>query len=207
MSPDATQSFTLTVVTSPPIITSANHATFTQGQAGTFTVTATGSPSPSFSENGIAPERGDPLQRGRALGNADPVGFLPDHHHREQRRVAGWDPVVHADGDSAVPDLDLFVGERNTRSGLRSGAAARDRPSDECNAQMEEGGNAPGGLKLSRSGVLFGTPNKKLVSGSNLSVPVQITETVITFVNNGGKHPKKVKAKTTVEKTLTVHIS
>ena len=43
MSPDATQSFTLTV-DGPPAITSADSTTFTEGSAGSFTVTTTGTP-------------------------------------------------------------------------------------------------------------------------------------------------------------------
>ncbi|MDQ6739398.1 MAG: putative Ig domain-containing protein, partial [Actinomycetota bacterium] len=48
---NAVQSFTLTV-NQAPAITSANNATFTVGQAGSFNVTATGFPSPTFSETG-----------------------------------------------------------------------------------------------------------------------------------------------------------
>lgn len=54
VSPDATQSFTLTV-TEAPSITSADHATFTAGSAGTFTVTTTGHPGASLSESGALP--------------------------------------------------------------------------------------------------------------------------------------------------------
>jgi len=50
----ATQNFTLTVG-QPPAITSANSTTFTVGTAGTFTVTATGFPAPTFSETGALP--------------------------------------------------------------------------------------------------------------------------------------------------------
>ncbi len=50
----ATQSFTLTV-NAAPAITSANHVTFTQGTAGSFTVTATGSPAPTLAESGTLP--------------------------------------------------------------------------------------------------------------------------------------------------------
>lgn len=67
---------------------------------------------------------------------------------------------------------------------------------------MEEGGTLPKGLTLSSAGILSGTPSSKLVAGSNLSVPVQVTETVTT-VQSG----KKVKTETTVSKTLTLHIS
>ncbi|HEX3794894.1 MAG TPA: spore coat protein U domain-containing protein, partial [Acidimicrobiales bacterium] len=47
VSPDATQTFTLTVDTAPAI-TSADAATFTSGTANSFTVTATGSPTPTL---------------------------------------------------------------------------------------------------------------------------------------------------------------
>jgi hypothetical protein len=49
IAPDATQSFTLTVLQGP-VITSADHTTFTEGLPGTFTVTTTGFPTgPSMS--------------------------------------------------------------------------------------------------------------------------------------------------------------
>ena len=47
VSPNATQSFTLTVDAAPSI-TSANNATFAEGSSGTFTVTATGKPAPAL---------------------------------------------------------------------------------------------------------------------------------------------------------------
>ena len=50
----ATQAFTLTV-TQVPAITSANNTTFTAGTAGSFTVSATGYPTPSLSETGALP--------------------------------------------------------------------------------------------------------------------------------------------------------
>jgi hypothetical protein len=51
VSPAASQSFTLTVDPAPvaPVITSAGSATFAAGQAGTFTVTTTGTPAPALS--------------------------------------------------------------------------------------------------------------------------------------------------------------
>jgi hypothetical protein len=54
VTPDATQSFTLTV-DQAPAITSADSATFTIGQANTFTVTTTGFPTPALSETGTLP--------------------------------------------------------------------------------------------------------------------------------------------------------
>ena len=54
MLPNATQSFILTV-TQAPAITSANNTTFTVGTAGSFTVTATGFPTPALTESGALP--------------------------------------------------------------------------------------------------------------------------------------------------------
>jgi hypothetical protein len=51
---DATQSFTIYVDESPSI-TSANNTTFTVGSSDTFTLAATGYPSPSYSESGSLP--------------------------------------------------------------------------------------------------------------------------------------------------------
>jgi hypothetical protein len=57
VSPNATQSFTLTVNAAPaaPAITSANAAAFTAGTAGTFTVTTTGNPTAAISTTSALP--------------------------------------------------------------------------------------------------------------------------------------------------------
>ena len=54
ISPDATQSFTLTV-DQAAAITSGASTTFTTGTAGTFTVTSTGFPTAALSETGALP--------------------------------------------------------------------------------------------------------------------------------------------------------
>jgi hypothetical protein len=54
VSPDATQSFTLTV-DQAPAITSADHTTFTIGTAGGFTMTSTGFPVVALTETGALP--------------------------------------------------------------------------------------------------------------------------------------------------------
>jgi len=54
VSPNATQSFTLTV-DQAPAITSANHTTFTVGTFGTFQVIATGFPASTFNYSGSLP--------------------------------------------------------------------------------------------------------------------------------------------------------
>jgi len=54
VSPNATQSFMLTV-NAPPQITSASNVAFTPGTAGTFSVTSTGYPTPALAEAGALP--------------------------------------------------------------------------------------------------------------------------------------------------------
>lgn len=54
LSPDASQSFTLTVDQAPSV-TNATSTTFTVSAAGSFTATATGYPAPTFSESGTLP--------------------------------------------------------------------------------------------------------------------------------------------------------
>jgi hypothetical protein len=54
VSPNATQSFTLTV-NGAPVITSASSDTFTEGSSGSFTVTTTGYPTASLTQTGTLP--------------------------------------------------------------------------------------------------------------------------------------------------------
>ena len=72
ISPDATQSFTLTV-DQPPAITSANNTTFTVGTPGSFNVTATGYPAPTFTETGALPS-GVTLSSAGLLSGTPAVG-------------------------------------------------------------------------------------------------------------------------------------
>ena len=71
MTPNASQSFTLTVnaVPTPPTITSGNSTTFTAGAAGTFSVITTGNPAATISESGALPERGDLHGPARGYGH------------------------------------------------------------------------------------------------------------------------------------------
>ena len=65
--PDATQSFSL-IVSQAPSITSADHASFQAGSAGTFAVTTTGDPAPALSESGALPSGVTFLDHGDGSG-------------------------------------------------------------------------------------------------------------------------------------------
>ncbi|MGH7139398.1 MAG: DUF4214 domain-containing protein, partial [Pirellulales bacterium] len=55
VAPNATQNFTLTVAGTAPAITSASSATFAEGSQSSFTITATGVPTPAIDETGALP--------------------------------------------------------------------------------------------------------------------------------------------------------
>jgi hypothetical protein len=73
--PDATQSFTLTVVEAPAF-TSAATATFTKGVWRSFTPIATGSPTPTITETGTLPS-GVTFTGGRLTGKPSVIGNFP----------------------------------------------------------------------------------------------------------------------------------
>ena len=82
------------VAPAPPVITSADHATFTEGAAGTFTVTTTaGNPAATtITKTGTLPagvtftDNGDGTATLAGTPDARHRRHLPDHHHRQQRR-------------------------------------------------------------------------------------------------------------------------
>ena len=71
-SPNSTQNFTL-VIDQSTTITSANMATFTASMPGTFTVVATGYPTPTFTETGALPA-GVTLSSAGVLGGTPAAG-------------------------------------------------------------------------------------------------------------------------------------
>ena len=72
ISPDGTQNFTLTV-DQAPAFTSANNTTFTVGSLGSFNVTASGYPAPTFTETGALPS-GVTLSSAGLLSGTPAVG-------------------------------------------------------------------------------------------------------------------------------------
>src|SRR5208283_2481916 len=73
--PNAVQNFTLTV-DQAPAITSASSKTFTEGAASSFTVTATGSPTPTIAESGALPT-GVTFNAGVLSGTPTASGTFP----------------------------------------------------------------------------------------------------------------------------------
>ena len=98
VSPDATQSFTLTVHAAPAI-TSANHTTFLEGSAGTFTVSSTGTPTATLTETGALPAGVTFTDNGDGTGHPGRhlrvQRQLPHHGDGGQRRGRQRHPVLH----------------------------------------------------------------------------------------------------------------
>ena len=159
VAPDATQSFTLTV-NQVPAITSANSTTFAVGSAGTFTVTATGSPAPTFSETGALPT-GVTLNGSTGVLSGTPGagtgglykitltasnGVSPDATQAFSLTVtAPPAPPVITSGNSATFD----VGTAGTFDVTATGYPI---------PTYTESGALPTGVTLATDGVLSGTP-------------------------------------------------
>jgi uncharacterized cupin superfamily protein len=173
VSPDATQNFTLTVVTSSsaPAITSGDSATFTAGSSGTFTVTATGYPAPTFSESGMLPS-GVSLDSPTGVLSGTPAagsggsyvititasnGVSPDASQTFTLTVDEAPAITS--GDSAT----FTVGSSGTFTVTSTGYPA---------PTFGESGTLPSGVTLdSTTGVLSGTPT----TGSGGSYTITIT--------------------------------
>ena len=204
VSPDATQSFTLTVSESgvAPTITSANNATFTQGHAGTFTVTATGSPAPTFSETGTLPSGITLSSAGLLSGTTTQSGTF----HITIDATNGIAPDATQSFTLTVTQLfQIFTSSvPNATRGVAYGPVPLQAIGQASGATLKwkKLATFPKGLKLVSSGLIDGTPSVKLVSGSNLSLQIEVIEKYTTI---SGK--VKTKHQVTATKTLTIHIN
>jgi len=165
---NATQSFTLTV-NQALAITSANNTTFTVGAAGTFTVTASGSPAPTFSETGALPS-------GVTLGSAGLLSGTPAAGSGGTYVIT----ITASNGISpnATQNFTLTVDQApaitSANSTTFTGGAAGSFTviaSGFPAPTFSETGALPTGVTLSASGVLSGTPG----AGTGGTYPITIT--------------------------------
>ena len=161
--PNATQFFVLTVspANAAPAITSANGTAFKIGTAGTFTVTATGTPAPSLSESGTLPSgvtfnaASGVLSGTPALGTAGtyPItftaanGVLPN---ATQSFTLTVNPANVAPAITSASNTAFKVGTAGTFTVTATGTPA---------PTLSESGALPGGVTFNvATGVLSGTP-------------------------------------------------
>jgi large repetitive protein len=170
ISPNATQSFSLTVG-SAPAFTSADQTTFTLGGAGSFTVTATGNPTPTISDSGTLPHgvtfSGNQLSGTPTQAGTFQIGFVANN---------GVSP-------QAVQDFTLTVaGLKITTTSPLPSATIGTPYSQQLTAtggnaplKWSKSGSLPKGLKLSKSGLLSGTPSSKAIPGT-YSFSIKVTD-------------------------------
>ena len=123
VSPNATQSFTLTV-NQASAITSANSTTFTQGHAGSFSVTVTGFPVPSLSESGALPSGVTFVDNGNGTGtlsgtpavgsvNSYPVTFT-SHNGVGSDATQSFTLIIAPDNQPPVSNPDSYQMTKGT---------------------------------------------------------------------------------------------
>jgi len=155
ISPDASQSFTLTV-NEGPVITSVNHTTFQVGTAGTFTVTASGTPASTFTETGALPS-GVMLSTGGVLSGTPAAGtggvysitITASNGHLPDGTQSFTLTVNEAPAITSANNVTFQVGTVGTFTVTASGMPA---------STFSETGTLPSGVTLSSGGVLSGTP-------------------------------------------------
>ena len=174
--PNAVQGFTLTV-DAAPVITSEASTTFTKGVAGAFTVTATGSPTPSISESGALPG-GVQFKNGVLSGTPTQTGSFPI-------TLTASNEVGFSTQSFTLTVLGFHVTTKSL-PGVKRGV--------HYSQQLEalggippykwkvSAGKLPGGLKLSGSGLLSGAIKAKSDPSDH---PITFTVTVRDHTRKG----------------------
>ena len=171
----ASQTFTLTV-DQPPDITSADSTTFTQGAAGSFTVTSTGTPTPTVSEFGNLPA-------GLTFTpHADGTGTLSGTSAQAGTFQFGF-IASNGEGSDATQFFTLTVGALQiTTTSLPDVTLGTPYSYQLASAgglppvKWKKVGTLPKGLKLSSSGLLSGTVLAKKVPAGPYSVTVTVSD-------------------------------
>jgi hypothetical protein len=181
VTPNATQSFTLTV-NQPPAITSASSATFVVGTAGSFPVTATGFPAPTFGETGALPSgvtlnsttgvlSGAP---GAGTGGTYAITFTASNGVTPNATQSFTLTVNQAPAITSGNSATFTVGTAGSFTVTATGFPA---------PTLSESGTLPSGVTFNAStGVLTGTP----AAGTGGTYP-------ITFAANNGVLPNAIQ--------------
>src|SRR5262249_41326291 len=157
--------FTLTVGQAPAI-TSANATTFVVNTAGSFTVTASGFPAPTFTETGALPT-GTTLSTGGVLsGTAGTTGAFPititaQNGFGTNATQAFTLTVGQAPAFTSANNAAFTVGSAGNFTVTASGFPA---------PTFSKTGTLPNGVSLSSAGALSGTP----AAGTGGTYPITI---------------------------------
>ena len=170
VAPIATQSFTLTI-NEAPNITSANGTTFTVGTPGSFTVTSTGYPSPTFNVSGTLPS-GVTLNTSTGVLSGTPAA-----------NTGGTYPITftasNGVGSNSVQNFTLTVNQpaaitsaNNTTFGVGNAGTFTVIRTGFPTPTLSESGGLPSGVTFNTTtGVLSGTP----AAGTQGTYPITFT--------------------------------
>jgi hypothetical protein len=179
VSPDASQSFTLTVNPAPaaPVITSGSSASFTKGSAGTFTVTSTGVPTAALSETGSLPsgvtftDNGDGTAT--LAGNPGAAGTFPITIHATN----GVSPDASQSFTLTVHAAPAITSGSSTTFVVGTSGSFTVTSTGNPTPALSESGTLPSGVNFTDNGngtaKLSGTP----AAGSAGSYPITIGAT------------------------------
>ncbi len=153
--PNATQSFTLTV-NQAPAITSANNTSFTVGTAGSFTVTASGYPAATFSETGTLPS-GVTLSAAGVLSGT-PAAGTGGSYPITITAANGITPNATQSFTLTVNQAPAITSAANATFAVGTAGSFTVKATGYPAATFSETGTLPSGVTLSAAGVLSGTP-------------------------------------------------
>ncbi len=167
---DATQSFTLTVNQTSGI-TSASSATFAVGVAGSFTVTATGSPAPTVSETGTLPA-GVTFNTGTSVFSGTPAAGTGGSYPITLTASNGVGSNASQAFLLTVSQTSSFTSANNATFTVGSTGSFAVTASGSPTPAFSESGTLPSGVTFNpATGVLMGTP----AAGTGGSYPIIIT--------------------------------
>jgi hypothetical protein len=173
LSPSADQAFVLTVAPpTPPRFTSADTAKFTKGVASGFTVSASGSPAPTFS---VKPALPAGLTIGATTGLIYGTPVKTGTYHLELKASNGATPNAFQAFTLTVVAMQVATTALPAATPGSSYAQTLAVLGGQGPYKWKSLSVLPEGLKLSSTGVLSGTPNRKLAPGS-YSIEVQVTD-------------------------------
>ena len=177
-----TQPFTLTV-DNGPVITSVNTYTFIQGTAGTFTVTTTGTPTPSITETGALP--GGVTFTDNGNGTATLAGTVPTGNLGEYPLTIKATNSISTATQSftlLVESVPVITSANNTTFTLGTAGSFTVTATGYPNVTLTETGALPTGVTFVPNGpdtaLLSGTP----AAGTNGTY-------TLTFTANNGVPP------------------
>ncbi|QBB71920.1 hypothetical protein ELE36_17000 [Pseudolysobacter antarcticus] len=171
VTPNATQTFTLTVKQAPAI-TSINTTTFTVGTAGSFTVTASGTPASTFSETGTLPS-GVTLNPATGVLAGIPAAGMGGSYAITLTAANGVTPNATQTFTLIINQAPAITSANSTNFTIGSAGTFTVVASGYPGSSFSETGALPSGVTLSTAGLLSGTP----AAGTAGSYPITISAT------------------------------